>query len=51
LYNSVSGIPGDLIEAALIDGAFYFTILTRIVLRWCIPALPSFAISRLASSI
>lgn len=44
LYNFISSIPRDLIEAALIDGASHFTILTRLVLRWAVPALASFAI-------
>jgi alpha-glucoside transport system permease protein len=44
LYNYISGLPRELLEAAFMDGASHFTIFTRLVLRLSVPALASFAI-------
>lgn len=44
LYNFVSEIPGELIEAARVDGAGHGQIFFRIVLPLTVPALASFAI-------
>lgn len=44
LYNYISNLPKELLEAAFIDGASHFTIFTRLVLPLSIPALASFAI-------
>jgi alpha-glucoside transport system permease protein len=44
LFNFVSQIPRDLIEAAAIDGASHFEIFTRIILRVSMPAIASFAV-------
>ncbi len=44
LYNFISQLPRDLIEAATIDGASDFQIFTSIVLRLSTPAIASFAI-------
>jgi len=44
LYNFISRLPRDLIEAATIDGASDFQIFTTIVLRLAMPAVASFAI-------
>ncbi len=44
LYNFISQLPRDLIEAATIDGASHFQIFTAIVLRLSLPAIASFAI-------
>jgi alpha-glucoside transport system permease protein len=44
LYNFISQLPRDLIEAATIDGASDFQIFTNVVLRLSMPAIASFAI-------
>ena len=44
LHNYMSGLPGDVIEAARIDGASHFTIFRKIVLPLSIPALAAFGI-------
>lgn len=44
LHNYISGLPGDLFEAARIDGADHFTIFWRLVLPLSIPVLAAFAI-------
>ncbi len=46
LYNFISQIPRDLIEAAAIDGASHFQTFTTLVLRVSMPALASFAVSQ-----
>jgi len=44
LHNFISQLPGDLIEAARVDGANHFRIFRTIVLPLTTPALASFAI-------
>ena len=44
LYNYMSGLPGDIFEAARIDGADHFKIFWRLVLPLSVPALAAFAI-------
>ena len=44
LHNFISEIPGDVIEAARVDGATHGQIFFRIVLPLAMPALASFAI-------
>lgn len=44
LYNYISQLPRETLEAAFIDGASPFTIFTRLVLPLSVPALASFAI-------
>lgn len=44
LHNYISGLPGDLFEAARIDGADHFTIFWRLVLPLSVPVLAAFAI-------
>ena len=44
LHNFMSEIPGELIEAARVDGATHSQIFSRIVLPLATPALASFAI-------
>ena len=44
LFNYISGLPRETLEAAFIDGASHFTIFTRLILPLSIPALASFAI-------
>ena len=44
LFNYISSLPRDLLEAAFIDGASNFTIFTDLILPLSIPALASFAI-------
>jgi len=44
LYNFISQIPRDLIEAATIDGATHYQIFMRLVLRLSLPAIASFAV-------
>jgi alpha-glucoside transport system permease protein len=44
LFNYMSTLPRDLLEAAYIDGASNFTIFTRLILPLSVPALASFAI-------
>ena len=44
LYNFISQLPRDLIEAASIDGASHFRIFTDLALRLSMPAIASFAV-------
>ena len=44
LYNFISQIPRDLIEAAAIDGASHFQVFTMLVLHVSMPAIASFAV-------
>ncbi|MDD2922816.1 MAG: carbohydrate ABC transporter permease [Anaerolineales bacterium] len=44
LFNYMSELPRDIMEAAFVDGASHFTIFTRLVLPLSVPALASFAI-------
>jgi alpha-glucoside transport system permease protein len=44
LHNYISSLPGDVFEAATIDGASHFGIFWRIVLPLSTPALAAFAI-------
>jgi len=44
LFNYISSLPSDLLEAAYIDGASNFTIFTKLILPLSVPALASFAI-------
>jgi alpha-glucoside transport system permease protein len=44
LYNFISQLPRDLIEAAKVDGASHFQIFTAVVLRLSTPAIASFAV-------
>lgn len=44
LFNYISSLPRDLLEAAYIDGASNFSIFTRLILPLSVPALASFAI-------
>ena len=44
LHNYISGLPGDIFESALIDGADHFTIFWRLVLPLSVPVLAAFAI-------
>jgi alpha-glucoside transport system permease protein len=44
LFNYISSLPRELLEAAYIDGATNFTILVRLILPLSVPALASFAI-------
>lgn len=44
LYNFISQLPRDLIEAASIDGASHFQIFTDLALRLSMPAIASFAV-------
>jgi len=44
LFNYMSTLPRDLLEAAYIDGASNFTIFTKLILPLSVPALASFAI-------
>jgi alpha-glucoside transport system permease protein len=44
LYNYMRGLPGDIIEAARIDGADHFTIFWRLVFPLSVPALAAFCI-------
>ena len=44
LYNYISQLPRETMEAAYIDGASHFTTFTRLVLPLSVPALASFAI-------
>ncbi len=44
LYNYVSGLPGDLFEAARIDGADHYTIFWRLVVPLSVPAIAAFGI-------
>jgi alpha-glucoside transport system permease protein len=44
LFNYISTLPRETLEAAFIDGASPFTVFTRLVLPLSVPALASFAI-------
>lgn len=44
LFNYISGLPRETLEAAFIDGASNFTIFTKLILPLSVPALASFAI-------
>lgn len=44
LFNYISQLPRETLEAAFIDGASHFTIFTRLILPLSVPALASFAI-------
>jgi alpha-glucoside transport system permease protein len=44
LYNYISQLPNETLEAAYIDGASHFTTFRRLVLPLSVPALASFAI-------
>jgi alpha-glucoside transport system permease protein len=44
LYNYISGLPREILEAAFIDGASPFTMFMRLILPLSVPALASFAI-------
>jgi len=44
LFNYMSTLPRDLLEAAYMDGASNFTIFTKLILPLSVPALASFAI-------
>jgi len=44
LYNYISQLPRETLEAAFIDGASQFTIFTQLILPLSVPALASFAI-------
>jgi alpha-glucoside transport system permease protein len=44
LYNYISQLPRETLEAAFMDGASQFTIFTRLILPLSVPALASFAI-------
>ena len=44
LFNYISTLPRELLEAAYIDGASNFTILFRLILPLSVPSLASFAI-------
>ncbi|MGH9117162.1 MAG: carbohydrate ABC transporter permease [Acidimicrobiales bacterium] len=44
LYNYMRGLPGDILEAARIDGADHFTIFWRLVFPLSVPALAAFCI-------
>jgi alpha-glucoside transport system permease protein len=44
LYNYISTLPREIMEAAIVDGASHFKIFWRLVLPLSMPALASFAI-------
>jgi alpha-glucoside transport system permease protein len=44
LYNYISQLPRETLEAAFIDGASQWTIFTQLILPLSVPALASFAI-------
>jgi alpha-glucoside transport system permease protein len=44
LYNFISQLPPDLIEAAKVDGASHYQIFTTVVLRLSTPVIASFAV-------
>jgi alpha-glucoside transport system permease protein len=44
LYNFISQLPRDLIEAAAMDGASHFQIFTSLAVRLSLPAIASFAV-------
>jgi len=44
LFNYISELPRDILEAAFVDGASHFTIFTQLILPLSVPALAAFAI-------
>jgi alpha-glucoside transport system permease protein len=44
LYNFISSIPRDIMEAAVVDGASHMTIFARLIIPLSMPALASYAI-------
>lgn len=44
LFNYISELPRDILEAAFADGASHFTIFTQLIIPLSIPALAAFAI-------
>lgn len=44
LFNYISELPRDILEAAFVDGASHFTIFSQLVIPLSVPALASFAI-------
>ncbi len=44
LFNYISQLPRETLEAAFVDGASHFTIFTQLILPLSVPALASFAI-------
>lgn len=44
LFNYISELPRDILEAAFVDGASHFTIFSKLVIPLSVPALASFAI-------
>jgi alpha-glucoside transport system permease protein len=44
LFNYISELPRDILEAAFVDGASHFTIFTQLIIPLSIPALAAFAI-------
>ena len=44
LFNYISELPHEVLEAAYVDGASHFTIFTRLIIPLSIPALAAFAI-------
>jgi len=44
LFNYISELPRDLLEAAFIDGASHFTIFVNLIIPLAVPALAAFAI-------
>src|SRR5258708_21009257 len=44
LFNYISELPRDIIEAAYVDGASHFTIFTRLIVPLSVPALAAFGI-------
>ena len=44
LHNYISGLPEDIMESALIDGATHFTVFWRLIIPLSVPVLAAFAI-------
>lgn len=44
LFNYISELPKELLEAAFVDGASHFTLFTRFIIPLSVPALAAFAI-------
>ena len=44
LFNYISELPRDILEAAFVDGASHFTIFSKLIIPLSIPALAAFAI-------
>jgi alpha-glucoside transport system permease protein len=44
LFNYISELPRDILEAAFADGASHFTIFTQLIIPLSVPALAAFAI-------